>query len=194
MKKILISIIILNSYIVQSQSELPFFEQIAFDLYQNTIIKKYPSDKKIRIPKYTLDIHPTNDWFSIGKCLTGEFLEESNKDSTYNDLVKQNDENIVRILDEYRIEQQNFDSPTQVMNYDKLNKKEFRIKNTRTNHYPYLRISMPYHKNNDYEEYYLNIIEYHKTWSITYFVLIDRNGNVIRWCRDNDIIITKYHN
>ena len=86
-----------------------------------------------------------------------------------------------------------FDSPTHVMNYKGLNKKQFRIKNSRTERYPYLRISQPYHKKDDYEQYFVSIIEYHKKWSIEYFVLIDKNGKVIKWCRDKDIIITQYH-
>lgn len=194
MKKILIPILLLTYCIIQSQSELPFFEQIAFDLYQNTIIKDYPTDKKIRIPRYTSGLHPTYGWFYIGKCLTGEYLVEANVDSISYSYADENPEHVVNVFDEYKLEQQNFDSPTHIMNYDGLNKKHFRIKNSRTERYPYLRISTPYHKNNDYDEYYMNIIEYHKKWSIRYFVLIDRDGNVIKWCRDDDVIVTKYHN
>ena len=68
-----------------------------------------------------------------------------------------------------------------------------RIKNSKTESYPYLRISMPYYKKNELDKYIVNIVEHHKKWKIEYFLLIDENGNVIKWCRDKDIIITQYH-
>ena len=79
------------------------------------------------------------------------------------------------------------------MNYDGINKKQFRIKKSKTEHYPYLRISQPYHKKNDSEAYFVNIVEYHKKWSIEYFLQIDKNGKIIKWCRDENIIVTQYH-
>jgi len=178
MKKIAIILITLNFSIAFGQVEIPFFEQIAFDLYKDTIIQKYPPEKKIRIAKYTVDSHPTYYRFQVDKCLTGEFLDEKTN---------------VEILSIYALEQMDFDSPTHVMNYDGLNKKQFRVKKSKTERYPYLRISQPYHKKNDFETYFVNIIEYHKKWSIEYFVQIDKNGKIIKWCRDKDIIITQYH-
>jgi hypothetical protein len=178
MKKIAIALLILIFNCGFAQVENPFFEQIAFDLYKNTIIKKYPSEKKIRIAKYTLDLHPTYYTFQVSECLTGEFLDE-----------KKN----LEIFSIYALGQMDFDAPTHVMDFDGINKKQFRVKKSKTVKYPYLQISQPYHKKDNFEEFYVNVIEYHKKWSITYFVKIDKKGNVMKWCRDKSIIVTQYH-
>src|SRR5690606_22108961 len=123
MKKIAIILLTLSFNFGFGQVEIPFFEQIAFNLYKDTIIKKYPPKKKIQIAKYTNDLHPTFYRFQVDECLTGEFLDE-----------KKN----VEILSIYALEQMDWDSPTHFMNYDGLIKKQFRIKNSRTESYPYL--------------------------------------------------------
>src|SRR5690606_31776379 len=76
MKKIAITFMILGFNLGFSQVETPFFEQIAFDFYKDTIVKEYPSEKKIRIPKYAVDLHPDYYRFQVDECLTGEFLDE----------------------------------------------------------------------------------------------------------------------
>ena len=160
------------------QVKPPFFEQIAFDFYKDTIVRKYPSEKKIRIPKYAADFHPDYYRFQVDECLTGEFLDEKTN---------------LQILNSYAEKDTDFDFYIKLMNYDGINKKPFRIRKSKTERYPYLRISKPYHKKNDSETYFVNIIEYHKKWSIEYFLRIDKNGKIIKWCRDKDIIVTQYH-
>jgi len=178
MKKIAITFMILGFNLGFSQVELPFFEQIAFDFYKDSIVIKYPSEKKIRIAKYAVDLHPNYYRFQADECLTGEFLDEKTN---------------LQILSSYAEKETNFDFYNQLMNYDGINKKQFRIRKSKTERYPYLRISKPYHKKNDFEAYFVNIIEYHKKWSIEYFLRIDKNGKIIKWCRDKDIIVTQYH-
>jgi|GEM_PF-1993750 len=178
MKKVAITFVILGFNLGFSQVELPFFEQIAFDFYKDTIVEKYPPEKKIRIAKYAVDLHPHYYRFQVDECLTGEFLDEKTN---------------LQILSTYAEKEADFDFYTQLMNYDGINKKQFRIKNSKTESYPYLRISMPYHEKHEIDRYIVNIVEHHKKWSVEYFLLIDKNGNVINWCRDKDIIITQYH-
>lgn len=159
-----------------TQGELPFFEQIAFDLYKDSIIQKHPVDKRIKITKFATDLH-TDKWyrFSVTECLTGKSMIDGKELEVFNIYALQ--------------QQMNIDSPKYEMNYNRVNKKQFKIKNSKTSSYPYLRISQPYHKINNFEEFYINVIEYHKNWSITYFVIIDKTGKVKKWCRDNDIEI-----
>ncbi len=178
MKKITITYLILSFNVIFGQVETPIFEQIVFDFYKDSIIEKYPSEKRIRIAKYVMDLHPTYYRFQVDECLTGEFLDEKTN---------------LEILSSYAEKQTDFDSYTQLMNYDGINKKQFRIKNSKTENYPYLRISKPYHKKNKDDKYIINIIEYHKKWSIEYYVLMDKTGKIISWCRDKDIIVTQYH-
>nr|WP_298924629.1 hypothetical protein [uncultured Allomuricauda sp.] len=178
MKKITITYLILGFNLAFGQVETPLFEQIVFDFYKDSIIEKYPSEKKIKIAKYVVDLHPTYYRLQVDECLTGEFLDEKTN---------------LEILSSYAEKQTDFDSYTQLMDYDGINKKQFRIKNSKTESYPYLRISQPYHKRNEDNKYIVSIIEYHKKWSIEYYILMDKTGQIIHWCRDKDIIVTQYH-
>jgi hypothetical protein len=178
MKKLIAILLTLSYSFVFGQNEIPFFEQIAFDFYKDTIVKMHPSKKRIRIAKYAVDLHPTYYRFQVSKCLTGELLEENTN---------------LQLLSSYVAKQTDFDFYNQLMNYSGIDKKRFRIKNAKTENYPYLRISRPYYKKKDARKYYVNIIEYHKEWSIEYFLLMDKDGSIINWCRDKNIIVTQYH-
>jgi hypothetical protein len=168
MKKIAIIILILGFNLGFSQVETPFFEQIAFDFYKDTILDKYPSKKKIRIAKYAMDLHPHFYRLQVDKCLTGEFLDEKTD---------------LEILSSYATKQMDFDNYNKLMLYDGINKKQFRIKKSKTEKYPYLNISIPYHKKEKPEVLFVTISENHKKKTILYYILIDNNGNVNNWCR-----------
>ena len=88
----------------------------------------------------------------------------------------------------YALEQMDFDSPTHIMNYENLDKKQFRIK--KSNNGLTLRISQPYHKKNDFENFYVIITENYFRKIITYYLLIHKNGNVNNWCRKESELIT----
>ncbi|MFI8380511.1 hypothetical protein [Leeuwenhoekiella sp. NPDC079379] len=133
--KVAIIFMVLGFNLGFSQVELPFFEQIAFDFYKDTIIEKYSSNKKIRIAKYAVDLHPHYYRFQVDECLTREFLDEKTN---------------LQILSSYAEKETDFDFYTKLMNYDVVDKKQFRIKNSKTESYPYLRISMPYYKKMSY--------------------------------------------
>ena len=108
MKKVAIIFMVLGFNLGFSQVELPFFEQIAFDFYKDTIIEKYPSEKKIRIAKYAVDLHPHYYRFQVDECLTGDFLDEKTN---------------LQILSSYAEKETDFDFYTQLMNYDGADKK-----------------------------------------------------------------------
>ncbi|WP_370392101.1 hypothetical protein [uncultured Winogradskyella sp.] len=173
MKKIAIIILTLNFNLGFGQVEIPFFEQIAFDFYKDSLLTKFPVEKRIKIPKYTTDFHFSSYKFQVNECLTGELLTEGKE---------------LEIFGIYALEQMDFDSPTHKMNYENLDKKQFRIKKSSSN--LNLRISQPYHKKDYFENFYVIISENYKRKNITYYLLIDKNGKIKNWCRkESEMII-----
>tara|TARA_R110002051_G_scaffold282403_1_gene344162 strand:- start:926 stop:1462 length:537 start_codon:yes stop_codon:yes gene_type:complete len=178
MKKVAITFLILGFNLGFGQVESPLlFEQIAFDFYKDSIIKKYPSEKKIRIAKYVVDMHPTYYRIQVSKCLTGEFLDEKTN---------------LEVLSSSAAKKKDFDFYNQLMDYVGIDKKQFRIKNSKTESYPYLRISMPYHKKEEPENLFVIVSENYKKKNITYYLLISKNGIVKNWCHNVSEIITVY--
>ena len=169
MKTFTIIFLILGFNTGFSQVEVPLFEQIAFDFYKDTILEKHPSEKKIRIAKYAVDLYPNHSRFQVGECLIGEFLDEKTN---------------LEVLSYYAEKQTDFDFYSRLMNYDGINKKQFRIKKSKTESYPYLRISMPYHKKDVIDGLFVTISEYHKKKEIIYYLLLDRNGVIKNWCQN----------
>ena len=177
MKKIAIIILTLSFNLGFGQVEIPFFEQIAFDFYKDSLLTKFPVEKRIKVPKYTTDFHFTSYKFQVNECLTGKLLTEGKE---------------LEIFGIYALEQMDFDSPTHVMNYDNSDKKQFRIKKSKSSSSMNLRISQPYHKKNDFENFYVIVAENYKRKSTTYYLLIDKNGNVNNWCRKESELVIIY--
>jgi len=144
MKKLIIILLTFSYSFAFGQVEIPFFEQIAFDFYKDSILTKFPVKKRIKVPMYTTDFHTYSYKFQVDKCLTGQLLTEGKE---------------LKIFENYVLEQLDFDSPTHVMNYENANKKPFRIKKSKSNNYPNLRISRPYMKKNNLENFYIIISE-----------------------------------
>lgn len=174
MKKLIAILLILSYSLAFGQVEIPFFEQIAFDFYKDTLLTKFPTRKRIKIPKYTLDFHSAYYKFQLNECLTGELLTERKE---------------LKILSIYALEQMDFDSPTHIMKYENLDKKQFRIKKSQPNGYPNLRISLPHMKKDNYEDFYIIILENHKRKNVTYYLMMDKNGNLKNWCRNESELI-----
>ncbi len=157
------------------QVEILFFEQIAFDFYKDSLLTKFPVKKQIKVPKYTLNFHSGSYKFQVNECLTGVLLVDGKE---------------LEIYGTYALEQMDFDSPTHVMNYENVDKKQFRIKKSNSNGYPNLKISQPYHKKTDFENFYIIISENYKRKNITYYLLIDAKGKIKNFCRkESDLII-----
>nr|WP_298790797.1 hypothetical protein [uncultured Allomuricauda sp.] len=177
MKKPIAILLILSYSFAFGQVEIPFFEQIAFDFYRDSLLTKFPVKKRIKIPKYTLDFHSSSYKFQVNECLTGELLTEGKE---------------LEILSIYALEQMDFDSPTHIMKYKNLDEKQFRVKKSKANGYPNLRISQPYMKIDNYEDFYIIISENYKRKNVTYYLVIDKNGNLKNWCRNESELIIIY--
>jgi hypothetical protein len=169
MNKIIVVLLMINYSYAIGQVEIPFFEQIAFDFYKDSLLTKFPVKKRIKIPKYTINFHDDYHKFQVNNCLTGELLTDGKE---------------LEVFGIYVLEQMDFDSPTHVMKYDNINKKQFRVKQSKSKNYPNLRISLPHHKKADFEDYYLIITENHKRRHIDYYLWVDIKGKIKNWCRN----------
>ena len=174
MKKILffISIISVASY---GQNKIPFYEQLAFEFYKDSIADKSRFRKKIKIAKYTNDIHPDIVTFQVNKCLEGKTLKEGKE---------------LKIYELYNEELMKFDSPTNWIKYEESDKKLFRFKNSDQYGYPRLKISKPYHQIDDFSNFYVNIIEeINRNKTDIYYLKFDDKGSVINWCKTKTVSI-----
>ena len=169
MKKLILILLILNYSFAFGQAEIPFFEQIAFDFYKDSLLTKFPVNKRIKIPKYTSDFDIEDYRFQVSSCLTGQTLTDGKE---------------LEIFQEYIKERMDFDSPTHYMNYENINKKQFKIKNSRSDNYPNLKISEPFHEKNDFEHFYIIISENYLRKNIRYYLLTDKMGKIKKWCRN----------
>ena len=176
MQKIVLLIIFFISVKSYGQIEIPFFEQIAFDFYKESIAGKSQFRKKIKVAKYTVDIHPEIVTFQVHECLEGKTLSEGKE---------------LEIFQIYALEQMDFDSPTHSINYEESDKEKFRIKNTNNYGFPRIKISIPYSKIDDYKNFYVNIIEeIDRKNSITYYLKIDDKGTILNWCKNKTELVT----
>lgn len=168
MKKFIFILSLVSYHPLFGQVEIPFFEQIAFNFYKDSLLTEFPVKKRVAIQKYTVDFHDYSNKFQIDRCLTGNDLTEGIE---------------LEIFSIYASEQMDFDSPTHVMNYVNVDKRQFIIKKSKTNRYPYLRISQPYHKTDNFENFYLIITENYKDKVVRYELLFNNKGTIKNWCR-----------
>ncbi len=167
----------LFSFTVFGQLEIPFFEQIAFDFYKDSILSIYPLERKIKVFRYTIDSHPTEHKFVVQNCLTGRTLAEGEE---------------LQLFSTYLLQQNDWDAPNFELKYSTLDKSLFKIKNRAVQGHPKLLISAPHFEKDKVEVVYLNIIEDHKNFDTVYHLKINIEGEVLNWCRtETETIIIK---
>ena len=120
MKKAILLTFLLNCGIGISQTEFPFYEQIAFDFYQSTIIDSFPSKKKIKVYPYVMDFHPPRTGFYNPICLGISWKSKTQ----------------FKELESYLETQLNIDSDRFELDFSNLDKKKFKIKRNGNGTYP----------------------------------------------------------
>ena len=176
MKKNLLFILLINCGIGIAQTEFPFYEQIAFDLYQSKLIDSFPTKKKVKVYPYVMNFHPSGNAFSYPNCLgiiwkSGEQFEK---------------------IESYVKSQYNIDSERFELDFTKLNKKKFKIKKRGKGSYPRLNITAPHKEKNGSERIFVNIHEIHKKIYVTYHFEFNEKGKIINWCKEMNEIIETY--
>ena len=168
MRKTFIILFLFISGFGFAQISTPFYEQLAFDLYQAEIIDSFPVKKRIKVYKQALEFHPTLFWFYTPSCLK-------------NIVWKSNDQ--FQPIKEYTDSQLKIDSNRFELDFSDLDKEQFKIKKFGKGNYPKLFISPPYKENGNDERIFINIYEKHsEKKEIIYHLEFDKNGLIINWC------------
>lgn len=159
-----------------SQTEFPFYEQIAFDFYQSTLIDSFPTKRKVKVYPYVMDFHPNKGGFYLPSCLGVDWK----KNNSFKEIKK------------YVETQLQIDSDRFELNFSNLNKKKFKVKKRGKGNYPRLHITAPYQEINKTERIFVNVHEIHKHLYVTYHLEFNNKGKIINWCRTYDKIIQTY--
>lgn len=173
LKKVLILFILLNSIIGISQTEFPFYEQIAFDFYQSTIIDSFPTKKKVKVYPNVFELRSDYLVFNNPSCLGLSW--------------KSNDQ--YSPLKEYVQAQMNYKSKIIELDVSNLDKKKFKVKKRVNRNYPRLQITAPHIEIDETNRIFVNIYERHEHVRITYHLEFNIKGKIINWCRDYSEII-----
>lgn len=157
-----------------SQTDKLYYEQKAFDLYQNEILDSFPVNKKIKIYQHAFDFHPKAFRFSIPNCLEN--------------IVWKNNEQFEEMTT-YKERKIDFDSS---LDFSKINKKQFKIKINGKGNFPKLLISSPHIEKGNNKRIFINLYEKHsERKEYIYHIEFNINGKIINWCRSEyyEIII-----
>ena len=176
MKKAILLIFLLKCGIGISQTEFPFYEQIAFDFYQSKLIDSFPTKKKVKVYPYVFDFQPDYFVFSNPNCLG---------------IKWKNNEQFLP-LESYVESQRKIDSERFELDFSDLDKKKFKIKKRGKGNYPRLHITAPHKEKNGTERVFVNIHETHENIYVTYHIEFNDKGKIIDWCREMDEIIRTY--
>ncbi|MFC0603051.1 hypothetical protein [Winogradskyella pulchriflava] len=178
MKKIILLILILKCGIGISQTEFPFYEQIAFDFYESTLIDSFPTKKKVKVYKYATEFHTgvfsLHNTFTTPNCL-------NNITWISNDQFK--------VIESYIENQMQVDSNLFELDFSNLDKTKFKVKKNGKGNYPKLFITPPNKEENGTERIFVNIYEKHSEKTVNYHFEFNKTGEIIDWCRTVDEII-----
>ncbi|MBM1106958.1 hypothetical protein JQC67_12475 [Aurantibacter crassamenti] len=148
-----------------AQSELPFFEQSAFDFYRMEILKINPVKKRISVYRYYMDFQDSNRYFAEGECLENPVFK-----------------NQIKKVDETAYGQNNIDSDKFELDFSKMDKKQFKIRKNGRGSYPKLFISYPMVSVKNPKRFFINVYENYERRANNYHIELDDKGKVIDWC------------
>ena len=164
-----------------SQTDIPFYEQIAFEFFQNDILTKNPIDKKMSVynelkPIINLDMLTLSLSHYNGLFNNPFWYPKCNK--FFNDAFKlvskeKNWNNIKNNL-----------SGKKILDFSKLNKIDFKIKKYGKGKYPRLYIDQSVTVIvSEIELTIVNVNLIERYSGIIYHIQIDKNGKVTYWCQ-----------
>ncbi|GAA4280012.1 hypothetical protein GCM10022260_04330 [Gaetbulibacter aestuarii] len=137
------------------QTNIPFFEQIAFDFYRTEILVKNPVKKKISVYEEIQPFQLTEIPFWYPRCI--DQFEIKEHDNFKSNLSKK-----------------------KVLNLENLDHSKFKIKEYGKGSFPKLFVSQSLLFN---ENRNLVVIQEIYKWSATYYYIeLDNHGKIIDWC------------
>ncbi len=171
-RKILIfSFIILAFYSSNAQKTMPFYEQLALNFYSENILPLFPVAKKISLTKDVID----DSWmYDKGDC--------------FKEILNINKDSILDIDYTRYYFGKNIDSIGKLTILKKY-KKQFKFSNPKRRTKPMLRFTYPRIYNNTV---YVNICENKEEKVFIYYLKMDINGNVQKWCSKELHFVTQH--
>ncbi|MET1259888.1 hypothetical protein ABV409_11110 [Flagellimonas sp. DF-77] len=175
-KGILILVVwILGTIFGLAQTELPFFEQIAFDFYGQEILKNHPVKKRISVYRFYSDFQKGGTYIPNGKCFEKPIFE--------NQTIE---------VDKTTYEQDNIDSGKFELDFSQLDKKQFKIRRNGRGSYPKLFMSYPLASKKEPNRFFVNVSESYDRLVIIYHLEINKTGKVVDWCKSQHETIVVY--
>jgi len=170
LKKILIILFLLISEFGFTQTEMPFYEQIAFDFYRTEIIDSFPIKKRIKVYEYAIEFQPTMLWFIRPNCLA--------------DMVWKNNDQFQPIKEYTDNQWLNINSKQFQLDFSDLDKKQFKIKKLGRGSFPKLFISPPHKENENNQRIFVNVyLEHNERKLVIYHFEFDKSGKIKNWCQ-----------
>ncbi|NKI33479.1 hypothetical protein [Croceivirga thetidis] len=173
MKKIILLTFLLQYGFGISQTEFPFYEQIALDFYRSKLVDSFPTKKKIKVYPYLHDFQANYFVFINPSCLGINW-----KNNAQFEPLKEYVESQIRI-----------DSERFELDFSNLDKKKFKVKKRGEGNYPRLHITAPHKEIRGSERIFVNIYETHQYLYVTYHLEFDRYGQILDWCRTYDEVV-----
>lgn len=149
-----------------AQTELPFFEQSAFDFYGKEILQVNPVKKRISVYRYYMDFQESGHYFTEGECLENPIFK-----------------NQIKEVDKTEYGQDNIDSAKFELDFSQLDKKQFKIRRNGQGSFPKLFISYPMVSVKESSRFFVNVYESYEHRGNIYHIELDSNGRVIDWCQ-----------
>lgn len=150
-----------------SQEEFPFFEQLAFDHFAETVLDSFPEKRRIKVPIYIWDLHEGSVVFPHPSC-TG---------------LKWKSHEQFELIASYNEDQSHFESDKLELSLFTFSKKQFKIKSREPKGFPRLYITAPHYEKGNCESIYVNLrLRYRYEW-IDYHYEFNAKGEIIYWCR-----------
>ncbi len=156
-------ILFISSYNCFSQSEKPFYEQIAFDFYKESILKTYPVKRKITIYKSLTYNSEEEIYYIPSNCLKNE--------------ISNNEKKIEKL--EFSKYWKTFEDMRLNLDLKDINKKQFKIRKNNNGSFPKLYIHYP----KIYKNRIFVILHEKKLNNGKYYIIeFNESGEIIDWC------------
>ncbi|GGD15586.1 hypothetical protein GCM10011343_03140 [Flavobacterium orientale] len=154
-----------------SQSENPFYEQLAFDFYKESILKVFPVEKKITV-------------FKSLNYDSSEHITYLPSDGLKMSVPKERDS--IKIL-EYKKYWKSFEDMRLDLDLKNIDRKQFKIKKSNRGYFPKLFVHYP---KTYRDRIFVVVHEKYQNSGKYYTVEFNQQGKIIDWCTSEYTSVT----
>lgn len=154
-----------------SQSENPFYEQLAFDFYKENILKVFPVEKKITVFKSLNYDSGEEIYYVPSDCLKTKLPNDG--------------KNIEKL--EYSKYWKSFEDTRLNLDLKKIDRKQFKIKKSNRGYFPKLFVHYP---KTYRDRIFVVLHEKYQNSGKYYTVEFNQQGKIIDWCKSEYTSVT----